>query len=85
MENLDPPSPPPLPKSRIGRWRVFALRAASSLIWGGGGWGFAVPFYFVQDCSSLIYLFKTNSMCLNTCYCLESYLIFSCSIDQRER
>ena len=77
MENLDPP------KSRMEKWRVFALRAASSLIWGG--WGFAVPFYFVQDCSSLIYLFKTNSMCLNTCYCLESYLIFSCSIDQRER
>ena len=78
MENLDPP-----PKSRMEKWRVFALRAASSLIWGE--WGFAVPFYFVQDCSSLIYLFKTNSMCLNTCYCLESYLIFSCSIDQTER
>ena len=31
------------------KWRVFALRAASSLIWGG--WGFAVPFYFVQDCN----------------------------------
>ena len=29
------------------KWRVFALPAASSLIWGG--WGFAVPFYFVQD------------------------------------
>ena len=46
MENLDPPLPP---KSRMGKWRVFALRAPSSLIWGG--WGFAVPFYFVQDCS----------------------------------
>ena len=47
MENLDPPPP----KSRMGKWRVFALRAASPLIWGGGGgWGFAVPFYFVQDC-----------------------------------
>ena len=34
----------------MGKWRVFALRAASSLTWGG--WGFAVPFYFVQDCSS---------------------------------
>ena len=39
------------PKSRMGKWRVFALRAASSLIWGG--WGFAVPFYFVQDCRSI--------------------------------
>ena len=45
------PKPPLPPKSRMGKWRVFALRAASSLIWGGG-WGFAVPFYFVQDCSS---------------------------------
>ena len=52
MENLDPPSPPNhFPKSRMGKWRVVALRAASSLIWGG--WGFAVPFYFVQDRSLL--------------------------------
>ena len=34
----------------MGKWRVFALRGASSLIWGG--WEFAVPFYFVQDCRS---------------------------------
>ena len=39
---------PPPPNSRMGKWRVFALRTPSSLIWGG--WGFAVPFYFVQDC-----------------------------------
>ena len=32
MENLDPP---PLPKSRMGKWRGFALRAASSLGMGG--------------------------------------------------
>ena len=43
------PRPPPPSKSRMGKWRVFALRVASSLIWGG--WGFAVPFYFVQDCN----------------------------------
>ena len=43
------PRPPLPPKSRMGKWRSLALRAASSLIWGG--WGFAVPFYFVQDCS----------------------------------
>ena len=43
---MTPPSPP---KSKMEKWRVFALRAASSLIWGG--WGFAVPFYFVQDCN----------------------------------
>ena len=30
MENLDPLPP----KSRMGKWRVFALRAPSSLIWG---------------------------------------------------
>ena len=35
----------------------FGFRAASSLIWGRvigsclGGWGFAGPFYSVQDCS----------------------------------
>ena len=30
-------TPPPLPpKSRMGKWRVFALRAPSSLIWGDG-------------------------------------------------
>ena len=44
------PRPPLPPKSRMGKWRVFALRAPSSLIWGG--WGFAVSFYFVRDCSS---------------------------------
>ena len=44
MENLEPPSPS---KSRMGKWRVLALRAASSSIWGG--WGFVVPFYFVPD------------------------------------
>ena len=47
MENLDPPRPPSI-KSRMRKWRVFGLRAASSLIWGG--WGFPVPFYSVQDC-----------------------------------
>ena len=44
------PPPPFPPKSRMEKWRLFALRAASSLIWGE--WGFAIPFYFVQDCRS---------------------------------
>ena len=35
MENLDPPPP----KSKMGKWRISALRAASSVIWGGGGGG----------------------------------------------
>ena len=39
---------PLTPKSKIRRWCVFALCAASSLIWGGGG--VVVPFYSVQDC-----------------------------------
>jgi len=34
-----PPPPPPPPKSRMGKLRVFALLAASSLIWGGGRGG----------------------------------------------
>ena len=30
-------TPPPLPpQSKMGKWRVFGLRAASSLIWGRG-------------------------------------------------
>ena len=41
MENLEPPLPR---KSRMGKWRVFALCAASSLIWGGGGGGLLVHF-----------------------------------------
>ena len=48
--NGKPWPPPPFPPNQ--RWEngaFFALRAASSLIWGG--WGFAVPFYFVQDCN----------------------------------
>ena len=29
-------TPPPPPQSKMGKWRVFGLRAASSLIWGRG-------------------------------------------------
>ena len=48
MENLYPaPSPPPPIKD--GKLARFGFCAASSLICGGG-WGFAVPFYSVQDC-----------------------------------
>ena len=32
------------PKSRMGKWRVFALRAASSLIWAGDG---GLLFHFI--------------------------------------
>ena len=58
MENLDPPFPP---KSRMRKWRVFALRAPSSLIWGGDG---GLLFHFILSkivgtssriCRNLIY------------------------------
>ena len=29
----------------MGKWRVFALRAASSLIWGGGDGGWLFHFF----------------------------------------
>ena len=38
------PRPPLPPKSRMGKWRVFALRAPSSLIWGGDG---GLLFHFI--------------------------------------
>ena len=44
-----------LDKIKDGKMVRFGSWAASSLIWEGEGWGggwwFAVPFYFVQDCS----------------------------------
>ena len=44
-----PPSlPPPPPSIKDGKLARFGFCAASSLIWGG--WGFAVPFYSVQEC-----------------------------------
>ena len=46
MENLDPP-PPPIKDGKMAR---FCSSRAFILDLGGGGWGFAVPFYFVQDC-----------------------------------
>ena len=45
-----PPSPPP----PIQGWQNGAFLPFVRLhpwFGGGGGWGFAVPFYFVQDCS----------------------------------
>ena len=60
MENLDPPPPPP-PQIKDGKMARFC--PSSGFILDLGGWGFAVPFYFVQDCSPEeglinIYLFK---------------------------
>ena len=48
--------PPPLPpQSKMGKWRVFALRAASSLIWGRGGgrWGLLFNFILSKIVSNL--------------------------------
>ena len=60
----------------MGKWRVFAHRAASSLIWGG--WGFAVPFYFVQDCGLLSPPALFSVFLLNTAVHLQ-HLPFSYS------
>ena len=38
----------------MGKWRVFALRAASSLILTGGGVGVCCSIYSVQGCRSSI-------------------------------
>ena len=46
MENLDPPPP----QIKDGKMARFCSSRAFILDLGGGGWGFAVPFYFVQDC-----------------------------------
>ena len=45
MENLDPPSPP------NQGWEMARFCPSRAFILDLGGWGFAVPFYFVQDCS----------------------------------
>ena len=52
MENLDPPSPPPPSQIKDGKMARFCPSRGFILDLGGGGWGFAVPFYFVQDCTS---------------------------------
>ena len=52
--NTPPPPPPPLPPHTNQGWengtcwllRGFILDSGE----GGGGWGFAVLFYSVQDC-----------------------------------
>ena len=48
-QNKSRPHPPPPcpPKSRMGKWRVFALHGASSLIWGDGGFLFHFILYDV--------------------------------------
>ena len=48
MENLDPPSP----QIKDGKMARFYPSRGFILDLGVGGWGFAVPFYFVQDCST---------------------------------
>ena len=47
MENLDPPPP----NQRWENGAFWLLRGfIVDLGEGGGGWRFAVPFHFVQDC-----------------------------------
>ena len=50
MENLDPPPPFQIKDGKMARFcpsRAFILAL--------GGMGFAVPFYFVQDCRGIWY------------------------------
>ena len=57
-ETPPPPPTPPPPKSRMGKWRVFALRAASCLIWRGAGgllFHFFCPRLQVITCGFLLY------------------------------
>ena len=57
MENLDtPPHPLQIKDGKIARFRPSR---SFILDLGGGGWWFAVPFYFVQDCSTFLSVFVT--------------------------
>ena len=77
MENLDPPPPPPLhPKSRVEKWRGFALRAASSLIWGGDG---GLLFHFIL--SKIVAALHLHNNLLITDYGLRS---LSCSVSRSQ-
>ena len=49
------PIPPPQIKDKAAR--RAKTRHFPILDLGGGGWGFAVPFYFVQDCSQIAAVF----------------------------
>ena len=66
MENLDSPLPSPPNQGRENG--AFWLLRCSILDMGGGrGWGFAVPFYFVQDCSFNARDLEKNKSEGNTC------------------
>ena len=64
MENLDPPFPL---KSKMGKWRDFALRATSSMIWEDGG----LLFHFIvskiadeKTCHANFQIHERNSIVL---------------------
>ena len=92
MTKLYPPPPRPAtpPKSRMWKWRVLAFTRLhhGCLIWGA--WGFAVPFYSVQDCRlDRLYQVKLEAGLLQTKACGPHVLIrktpcsnrkWSCSI-----
>jgi len=50
MENLEPP-PPSLTSPQIKDGKMARFCPSRGFILDVGGWGLAVPFYFVQDCS----------------------------------
>ena len=51
MENLDPPPPPP----QIKDGKMARFYPSRDFILDLGGWGFAVPLYFVQDCNNALF------------------------------
>ena len=58
------------PKSRMGKWRVFALRAPSSLIWGGMGVCCSIlfcPRLWVSEACSQISSFASPPSFLLSC------------------
>ena len=60
MENLDLPSSPQIKDGKMGR---FCPSRGFILDLGGWGWGFAVPFYFVQDYSSRCVMTQKTWLC----------------------
>ena len=51
--NGKPRPPPPSPQMKDAKMARFCPSRGFILDFFRGGWGFAVPFYFVQDCSLL--------------------------------
>ena len=73
MENLDPP----LPQIKDGKMARFC--PSHGFILNLGGWGFAVPFYFVQDCRAL------NTHRITSCHVSSGGQESKCQVDVSQR